>query len=137
MTAQGNSYDCCHRFYGSPEYPKAVEPDGSSYRVDDKYLFADADEILSNTVIVDKDGSTVPTANSRFADDEIVIDDNCTASGVPEGLSCVGFRQKMQRSTNVARCTDNNQTVKRGNSSRPRYRTLCEEGRLFLNRFVG
>lgn len=109
---QGNSYDCCHRFYGSPEYPKAIEPDDSAYRVVDKYLFAGADEILSNTAIVDKDGIAVSTAHSRFADDEIVIDDNCTASGVPEGLSCVGFRQKMQRSTSIARCTDNNQTVK-------------------------
>lgn len=107
---QGNSYDCCHRFYGSPEYPLKAEPDDSSYRAVDKFLFADVDEILANTVIVDKDGVTVSTANSRFADDEIVIDNNCTGSGVPES-SCVGFRQKMQHSDNVARCADNNQTV--------------------------
>lgn len=67
-------------------------------------------DILTNTVIVDKDGNTVEEANSRFADDEIVIDDNCTASGTPDD-SCVGFRQKLQRSTNVARCADNNQTA--------------------------
>lgn len=58
-----------------------------------------------------RQGVTVPLAYSRFADDEIVIDDNCTAAGVPDG-SCVGFRQKQQRSGNVARCTDNNQTVR-------------------------
>lgn len=56
----------------------------------------------------------MPLAYSRFADDEIVIDDNCTAAGVPEGSSCVGFRQKQQRSGNVARCSDNNQTVRCG-----------------------
>ena len=89
-----------------------VEPDDSSYRVVDKYRFADETEVLSNTVIVDKEGTVVPTANSRFADDEIVIDDNCTAAGVPEELSCVGFRQRMQRCGNVARCVDNNQTVR-------------------------
>lgn len=54
----------------------------------------------------------MPLANSRFADDEIVIEENCTAAGEPEGLSCVGFRQKQQRSANVARCMDNNQTVR-------------------------
>lgn len=64
------------------------------------------------TTVPKQQGVTVPTANSRFADDELVIDDNCTALGVPEGLSCVGFRQKQQRSTSVARCTDNNQTVR-------------------------
>ena len=53
----------------------------------------------------------MPLANSRFADDEIVIEENCTAAGEPAGLSCVGFRQKQQRSANVARCMDNNQTV--------------------------
>lgn len=109
---QGNSYDCCHRFYGSPEYPMLVEPDGSSYRAIDKYLFADEAEVLSNTAIVDKEGIAIATANSRFADDEIVIDDSCTAAGVPDGLSCVGFRQKMQRCGKVARCVDNNQTVR-------------------------
>ncbi|CAN0212441.1 unnamed protein product [Ectocarpus sp. 12 AP-2014] len=113
---KGNSYDCCDRFYGAPEYPMLIDPDQSSYRVVDKYLFADTTEILANTVIVDKEGVTVPTANSRFADDEIVIEDNCTAAGVPDGLSCVGFRQKQQRSTSVARCTDNNQTVDAGSS---------------------
>ncbi|CAM9623678.1 unnamed protein product, partial [Ectocarpus sp. 13 AM-2016] len=113
---KGNSYDCCNRFYGAPEYPMLIDPDQSSYRVVDKYLFADTTEILANTVIVDKEGVTVPTANSRFADDEIVIEDNCTAAGVPDGLSCVGFRQKQQRSTSVARCTDNNQTVDAGSS---------------------
>ncbi|CAM9598837.1 unnamed protein product [Scytosiphon promiscuus] len=113
---KGNSYDCCHRFYGSPEYPMLVEPDETSFRAVEKYLFADTTEILANTIIVDKEGVTVPTANSRFADDEIVIDDNCTALGVPDGLSCVGFRQKQQRSTSVARCTDNNQTVDAGGS---------------------
>eukprot|EP00904_Undaria_pinnatifida_P012814 jgi/Undpi1/8663/HiC_scaffold_25.g11128.m1 len=108
---KGNSYDCCHRFYGSPEYPMLIEPDGSSFRAVDKYLFADETEVLSHTAIVDKEGVAVATANSRFADDEIVIDDNCTAAGVPEGLSCVGFRQKLQRCSNVARCVDNNQTI--------------------------
>lgn len=88
-----------------------IEPDDSSYRVVDKFLYADDTDILSKTVIVDKDGNTVPDANSRFADDETVIDDNCTANGVPES-SCVGFRQKLQRSANVARCTDNNHTVR-------------------------
>ncbi|CBN75306.1 conserved unknown protein [Ectocarpus siliculosus] len=113
---KGNSYDCCDRFYGAPEYPMLIDLDQSSYRVVDKYLFADTTEILANTVIVDKEGVTVPTAYSRFADDEIVIEDNCTAAGVPDGLSCVGFRQKQQRSTSVARCTDNNQTVDAGSS---------------------
>ena len=89
-----------------------IEPDGSSFRAVDKYLFADETEVLSHTAIVDKEGVAVATANSRFADDEIVIDDNCTAAGVPEGLSCVGFRQKLQRCSNVARCVDNNQTVR-------------------------
>lgn len=88
-----------------------IEPDGSTFRAVDKFLFADPTEILSNTAVVDKDGVTVNAANSRFADDEIIIDDNCTAAGVPEGRSCVGYRKKMQRSTDVARCTDNNQTV--------------------------
>lgn len=109
---QGNSYDCCHRFYGSPEYPLKTETDTSSYRVVDKYLFVDETEILSNTLIVDQHGNTVPDANSRFADDEIVIDNNCTAANMPDA-SCVGYRHKMKRSANVARCTDNNQTVKR------------------------
>ncbi|CAM9416203.1 unnamed protein product [Hapterophycus canaliculatus] len=113
---KGNSYDCCHRFYGAPEYPMLIEPDETSFRAVDKYLFADTIEILANTIIVDKEGVTVPTANSRFADDEIVIDDNCTFLGVPDGLSCVGFRQKQQRSASVARCADNNQTVDGGGS---------------------
>lgn len=52
---QGNSYDCCHRFYGAPEYPLLIDPDESSYRAVDKYLFADTTEILANTVIVDKE----------------------------------------------------------------------------------
>lgn len=110
IRTQRNSYDCCHRFYGSPEYPIQLEADTSSYRAVDKYLFADSTEILSNIVIVNKEGVTVEISNSRFADDEIVIEDNCTAVGVPEG-SCVDFRKKMQRSPNVPRCTDNNQTV--------------------------
>lgn len=88
-----------------------TEPDSSLYRAVDKYLFAEDTDIMSGTIIVDADGVPVESANSRIADDEIVIDDNCTAAGVPEGRSCVGFRQKMQRSSNVARCTDNNQTV--------------------------
>ena len=52
---QGNSYDCCHRFYGAPEYPLLIDPDEGSYRAVDKYLFADTTEILANTVIVDKE----------------------------------------------------------------------------------
>lgn len=88
-----------------------TNPESSTYRAVDKPIFADPSEILSNTIIVDKDEVNVLTANSRFADDEIVIDDNCTAAGVPEALSCVGFRQKMQRSASKPRCTDNNQTV--------------------------
>lgn len=55
LPTQGNSYDCCDRFYGAPEYPMLIEPDQSSYRVVDKYLFADTTEILANTVIVDKE----------------------------------------------------------------------------------
>lgn len=55
--AQGNSYDCCHRFYGAPEYPMLIEPDETSYRVVDKYRFADTTQILANTVIVDKEVS--------------------------------------------------------------------------------
>ncbi|CAN0375993.1 unnamed protein product, partial [Pylaiella littoralis] len=113
---KGNSYDCCHRFYGAPQYAMLIEPDETSYRAVDKYLFADTSEILANTVIIDKEGVAVDIANSRFADDEVVIDDNCTAAGEPEGLSCVGFRQKQQRAANVARCTDNNQTVDAGGS---------------------
>ena len=88
-----------------------IDPDSSSYRAVDKFLFADPTEIISNTIIVDKEGANVPQEYSRLADDEIVIDDSCTAAGVPEGQSCVGFRKKMKRSTSVARCTDNNQTV--------------------------
>lgn len=68
--------------------------------------------VLFWTVSHRHQGVAVDIANSRFADDEIVIDDNCTAAGEPEGLSCVGFRQKQQRAANVARCTDNNQTVR-------------------------
>eukprot|EP00752_Nemacystus_decipiens_P006299 g5679.t1 len=113
---KGNSYDCCHRFYGAPEYPLLIDPDRTSFRAVDKYRFADTTEVLANTVIVDKEGVEVPLANSRFADDEIVIEENCTAAGEPEGLSCVGFRQKQQRSANVARCMDNNQTVDAGGS---------------------
>lgn len=54
-TTQGNSYDCCHRFYGAPEYPVLIDPDETSYRVVDKYRFADTTEILANTYIVDKE----------------------------------------------------------------------------------
>lgn len=32
-----------------------IDPDQSSFRVVDKYLFADTTEILANTVIVDKE----------------------------------------------------------------------------------
>lgn len=32
-----------------------IEPDESSYRAVDKYLFADTTEVLANTVIVDKE----------------------------------------------------------------------------------
>lgn len=52
---QGNSYDCCHRFYGAPEYPLLIDPDETSYRAVDKYLFAETTEILANAVIVDKE----------------------------------------------------------------------------------
>lgn len=54
-SSQGNSYDCCHRFYGAPQYAMLIEPDETSYRAVDKYLFADTSEILANTVIVDKE----------------------------------------------------------------------------------
>ncbi len=54
-TAQGNSYDCCHRFYGAPEYPMLIDPDETLHRVVDKYRFADTTEILANTFIVDKE----------------------------------------------------------------------------------
>ncbi|CAN0104914.1 unnamed protein product, partial [Discosporangium mesarthrocarpum] len=107
---KGIEYDCCNRFYGSPEYTLKVTPDDTPYRVVEKSEFADPKEILANVLIVDKFGVAVDAANSRIADDEIVIDDNCTASGVPASY-CVGFRQKMQRSSQVARCMDNNQTV--------------------------
>lgn len=52
---QGNSYDCCHRFYGAPEYPMLIDPDETSYRAVDKYLFADSTKILADTAIVDKE----------------------------------------------------------------------------------
>lgn len=55
---QGNSYDCCHRFYGAPEYPMLIEPDETSFRAEKKYLFADTTEILANTIIVDKEVSS-------------------------------------------------------------------------------
>ncbi|CAM9791198.1 unnamed protein product [Choristocarpus tenellus] len=107
---KSRDYNCCHRFFGSPEYTMMSSPDETSYRIVDKTLMADSTEVLANVVIVDKDGVEVDAANSRLADDEIVIDDICTGAGVPHSY-CAGFRQKMQRSSSVPPCLDNNQTV--------------------------
>ncbi|CAM9978182.1 unnamed protein product, partial [Phaeothamnion confervicola] len=70
---KGQSYDCCHRRYGTPQYAVDAAGDGS-YRVVSKSVFLSATEPVSTGTLVDEFGEDVSDDNSRFADDEVYID---------------------------------------------------------------
>ncbi|CAM9467062.1 unnamed protein product [Chrysoparadoxa australica] len=93
---KNNRPDCCHRAYGTMEYPMLKTLDTSVFRVRPKYDFADVDEVLQNTFLLDDMGEPVEEDSSRLADDSTVIDDSCTDLGVLDS-SCIGFRQRMVR----------------------------------------
>jgi hypothetical protein len=107
---KGNKYDCCVRAYGAPEYPMLLDPDTTRERVVPKLVHAPPGQILSKVNIIDQDGIAISAMNSRFADDEVVVDSACVQNNVPY-TACVDFMQRQQRSRLVPPCMDNNETV--------------------------
>eukprot|EP00953_Heterococcus_sp_UTEX-ZZ885_P015682 8832-Heterococcus_DN1.PRE.1 len=106
---KGNKYDCCVRAYGAPEYPMLLDADTTRERVVPKLVHAPPGQILSKVNIIDQDGIAISAMNSRFADDEVVVDSACLQNNVPY-TACVDFMQRQQRSRLVPPCMDNNET---------------------------
>ncbi len=110
-------YDCCNNVFGDGEYGVLTESAISIYKLtpptwmkDFPAFGATYDEISSNLNRIDGRGKPLPGRNSRIADDEIIIDEKCTARNEPFA-SCAGSRTRQKKFTAVARCMDNNQTV--------------------------
>ncbi len=106
----GQSPYCCNNTYGTPEFPVYPDRDSSESRVVPKLVHAPLDHRLEGLVLLWEDQTEVVRSYSRFADDEMEVNDTCLEKGVPDE-ACVKFRQRRLCSSLPLRCTDNNRTV--------------------------
>ena len=106
---------CCDNKYGSPEYPRYIEPDWSyPYRISARYTMDDT-YIMDNIQMVTEDGVKLEKRNYRRADDSVSIDEECEDYGVPYE-ACSGYRKRQTKFNFDPICKDNNQSVNALNS---------------------
>lgn len=105
-------WDCCINVYGLPEYGQALsEFEDGNYRRAPIFKLNELTDILANGNIVNEEGDLVPYLNSRRADDEAIVDEECLGKHDPYTY-CVGYRKKEQRFSIYPNCTDHNTTVR-------------------------
>mmetsp|Transcript_4353 Transcript_4353/g.8775 ORF Transcript_4353/g.8775 Transcript_4353/m.8775 type:complete len:612 (+) Transcript_4353:175-2010(+) len=112
-------YDCCVARFGDGEYGflqsdavEAMDLVYPSFRnaKSDPPIRAGAKEIFENIALVDDRGEQKTIETSRRADDEIVVDEECKAIRDPHPY-CMGARLRKKMYSQMAACTDNNETV--------------------------
>ena len=104
------NYSCCMNVFGSPEYPALIKDGLEKERVVRYAVLGNDTEIQINYEAVYDDGSLVPTAALRQADDETILYPNCTARNIPYSF-CAGYQFAYRRSHQRPACMDSNVTL--------------------------
>lgn len=110
---RNQSFDCCLNTYGTPTYEALISKDGAELQEAArvvKTLVLTHDNVAINYRQVYEDGSTVPLAASRTADDEPYWSTDCLGNGVPFDF-CQAKNFAFRPSPLQPACTDHNFTL--------------------------
>ncbi|GMH70652.1 hypothetical protein TL16_g05462 [Triparma laevis f. inornata] len=112
-------FDCCQGIFGDGEYGYLTDAAMATYDVEypifraarsDPMIPSESDEIFENSLLVDDRGQLKTLETSRRADDEVVVAEECTGINEPFPY-CMGVRLQKKKYSQMAACTDNNETV--------------------------
>jgi hypothetical protein len=107
------SSTCCDNVYGEATYEALVSKDGMQLQEATrvvKTLVLASEQVSPNYLLVYEDGSSVPEAARRAADDDGYVDTTCTGDSEPFNY-CTAKNNALRPSPLTPPCTDNNSSL--------------------------
>ena len=102
-------YNCCMNVFGTAEYP-SLRLTGHEQERALKYPVLGSDNVVSQLYdLIYEDWSTVAYSAQRWADDDVIIDNECLSLYEPHE-NCFGKNIAYKRNPLRPACTDNNNT---------------------------